>query len=238
MPRRATADQVSNVYKLLHQFAKSNPRFERGAYEPTLPPAGVYVFLDPDEPHPDSQLGRVVRIGTHGIREDLDGSLILRLRKHYGSRSGRGAIAGSVFRTHVGKALVLSKAPTAAKWDDLACMVRPDFDMELAVSQYIRRMNIIVVPIGGTADTDSDREFLERHAVAFFCWLPNELAHVSEKWLGHDAEAPKIRRHGLWNVEHIEAHWDKRFIELLAAANQNQNTPFTRGRHPLQRRLE
>jgi hypothetical protein len=72
------------------------------------PPRGVYFFFEPGELRTTSGIGmRVVRVGTHALKRNSKSTLWGRLRQHQGTiKTGGGNHRGSVFRKHVGNALI------------------------------------------------------------------------------------------------------------------------------------
>lgn len=74
------------------------------------PNRGVYYFFDDDEPRASGSGLRVVRVGTHALRVGNRPTLWGRLHNHKGNDGGRypggGNHRGSVFRYHVGAAMV------------------------------------------------------------------------------------------------------------------------------------
>ena len=74
------------------------------------PDWGVYFFFASDERRTETDQFRLTRIGTHAVSQGSGTSLWNRLRTHRGTLSGTyeggGNHRGSVFREHVGEALV------------------------------------------------------------------------------------------------------------------------------------
>jgi len=72
------------------------------------PERGVYFFFEPGEMRSTSGSGmRVVRIGMHALKAGSKTTLWKRLSQHQGTqKSGGGNHRGSVFRLHVGTALI------------------------------------------------------------------------------------------------------------------------------------
>jgi len=75
------------------------------------PRRGVYFFFELGESRSTSGAGpRVVRVGTHGLKAGKDTKLWDRLRTHRGTLTGQnpggGNHRGSIFRLHVGTALL------------------------------------------------------------------------------------------------------------------------------------
>lgn len=67
---------------------------------------GVYFFFEPGETRGSKADLRVVRVGTHAISKGSCTALWNRLRTHRGVRGGGGNHRGSIFRLHVGIALL------------------------------------------------------------------------------------------------------------------------------------
>ncbi len=77
-----------------------------------FPRRGVYFFFERGEERRESSSGlRVVRVGTHALKDRSRTTLRQRLSQHRGIRkTGGGNHRGSVFRKHVGAA-VLNRSP-------------------------------------------------------------------------------------------------------------------------------
>jgi len=74
------------------------------------PERGVYFFFEAGETRDFKDDLRVVRVGTHAVSKGSKTTLWDRLRTHRGSLSGRyaggGNHRGSIFRLHVGSAIL------------------------------------------------------------------------------------------------------------------------------------
>src|SRR5947207_380407 len=74
------------------------------------PKRGVYFFFDDDEPRATGTSPRMVRVGTHALRCGERSTLWGGLRGHRGrtdgNHPGSGDHRGSVFRKHVGAAMI------------------------------------------------------------------------------------------------------------------------------------
>ena len=71
------------------------------------PTRGVYFFQEPGEHRKGYQdVPRIVRVGTHAVSANSKATLWNRLRTHRGDRAGDGSHRSSVFRLHVGAALL------------------------------------------------------------------------------------------------------------------------------------
>src|SRR5207249_4529063 len=77
------------------------------------PNRGVYFFFEPGEHRaaPNGEQLRIVRVGTHAVSAGSQTTLWTRLKQHRGTGMpgdppGRGNHRGSIFRRHVGTALL------------------------------------------------------------------------------------------------------------------------------------
>jgi hypothetical protein len=83
--------------KRLDSYAAHNP----------FPARGVYFFREVGECRAsDPNTLRIVRIGTHAVSANAKSTLRSRLKAHLGTRAGGGNHRGSIFRLHVGAALL------------------------------------------------------------------------------------------------------------------------------------
>lgn len=137
------------------------------------PKRGVYFFFEGGETRSDSGTGaRVVRIGTHALNEGSDTTIWGRLRGHRGSSpSGGGNYRGSIFRLLVGTAMIARDGDLCPTWDDR----RPNAPkevrnaeqaMEIKVSDVIRAMPFLWLPVEDEAGPRSERSLIERGAIA------------------------------------------------------------------------
>ena len=186
------------------------------------PTHGVYFFFEPGEVREDAVTPRVVRVGTHALTESSRTHLWTRLRAHRGRVGGRnpggGNHRGSVFRLHVGTALIERDGypEAAASWAKRSSPPREvrdrEVQLEQAVSHHIGAMTVVhlAVPDRGS------RTAIERGCISLLSNLDREpVDPPSPGWLGHYADREAVRRSGLWNVDHVAAAPDPRVIEDL-----------------------
>lgn len=191
------------------------------------PLQGVYFFFEPGEMREDGRTPRVVRVGTHAVSEGSKTTLWHRLSQHKGHERGKyaggGNHRGSVFRLHVGTALLATGdypqevRSTWGKGASAGPLTRElEHPLECQVSAYIRRMPFLWVAVPGPAGTSSPRSIIESNAVAL---LSNRhkppIDPPSPNWLGLHAARAEIRESGLWNVNYVDQPYDPSFIELL-----------------------
>jgi len=190
------------------------------------PARGVYFFFEPGEIRTTSGDGlRVVRVGTHALKEGSKSTLWKRLRQHKGQGNGGGNHRGSVFRHHVGAALIDRdgwSGPEAKNWHISGSAPRDirqaEVPLERAVSKYICEMPFLWVEINDEPGPGSDRGFLERNAIALLSNFDSGIASIdpaSDKWLGTWASSKEIQRSHLWNVNHVGERYDRSFFHIL-----------------------
>lgn len=204
------------------------------------PNAGVYVYYDPaqkrvlEPPHP-----KIVRIGTHGVSDGSISTLWQRLKAHKGDLNGLGNHRTSIFRLHIGTALIAANRLQCPSWGSTA---RPSPDeleaekeIERAVSEYIGRLHISVLPIIDEASKRSDRAYVEQNLIAIMSGLPCPIECASESWLGYRCENPAVVRSSLWNVNHTEENFDPGFLPFLESfvtVAMGQREPTTKSLAP------
>jgi hypothetical protein len=225
MKRRADLDRF---YELLHELERRVGGARLLADEDAgegLPQRGVYFFFEPGEYREDGKTPRVVRVGTHAVSEGSRTTLWHRLAQHRGRLgSGGGNHRGSIFRLHVGTALLnrgLATAAAAAQWGSAhrptALELREaERQVEQAVSQYIRAMPFLWVAVDDPPSKQSDRKVIEANAIGLLSNLGRDpVDPPSTSWLGHWADRPAVRGSGLWNVNHVDEGYDPSFLSLL-----------------------
>ena len=186
------------------------------------PSRGVYFFREPGEWRlVDPQVPRIVRVGTHAITADSKSRLWGRLRAHLGHQSGGGNHRGSVFRLHVGGALIRRDGLDLATWGrgnsaEKAIRLGETF-LEHRVSAYIGAMSVLWVEVPDAPGPASARSLIERNAVALLSRCMNPIDQPSEAWLGRHSASDKIRRSGLWNVNYVDEAYDPEFLDTLQA---------------------
>lgn len=187
------------------------------------PLRGVYFVFDPREWRADGSTLRVVRVGTHAVSAGSRTSLWNRLSQHRGSSDGGGNHRGSVFRRHVGVALlntreyspeirhtwsVGSSAPRTVRQGERA--------LELDVSHYIGELLLLWVEIPDSPGKTSDRGIIEAGSIALLAAARRQGTDpASEAWLGLRSDRSSIRDSGLWNVQHTDAQPSESFLPIL-----------------------
>jgi hypothetical protein len=222
-------DDLARFYELIDRIrsAAGGARLLGNCSKATgWPTQGVYFFFEDGE---QREVGgpRVVRVGTHAVSAGSKTTLWNRLSAHRGTiggaKAGGGNHRASVFRLHIGKALLARgefDQKAAARWGVGASAPKAiheaEHPIELAVSKYICAMPVLWVGVPGDAGTTSDRKLIEANAIALLTNLGCEpIDPPSPGWLGNFSPHPAIRESGLWNVHHVDEHHDPAFLDVL-----------------------
>jgi len=148
-----------------------------------------------------------------------------------GRNPGGGNHRGSVFRKHVGIAMLGKDLELEEKkwteeirrtWGEGSSAAREirevEAPLERAVSDYIRAMPFIWLEIVDEPGPNNRREYIERNAIALlsnYCRKHNPIDKPSENWLGKWAKNEKVRESGLWNSDHVDRDCDDQFLDTL-----------------------
>lgn len=195
------------------------------------PAKGVYFFFERGETRTTSGTGpRVVRVGTHALTSTAKASLWQRLSAHQGFVAGGSAGGGnhrsSVFRLHVGAAVLAHDGEIHATWGKGSSAPRAvrlaEHPIELRVSQQIRAMPFLWLDVtGGFDDGCAARARIEANTIALLSNrdLAAEVAidTPSADWLGSHSRSADVRGSGLWNVRHVGDRYAPAFLEELQA---------------------
>lgn len=226
------ASDLDRLYDLLDRL-ESNVGGKRRLGECTghmdWPDRGVYFFFATDERRDATDQLRLTRIGTHAVSTGSGTTLWSRLRTHRGanrgSYEGGGNHRGSVFRSHVGRAMIerdglgdeyphWGTGSTADRERRLA-----ELEHERRVSEYVRDLPFLWVDIDDEPGPESDRASVERNAIALVSNYGKAAIDTRNGgWLGRDSPRDEIAESGLWNIDNVgEAH-EAAFLDRLAGA--------------------
>ncbi len=187
------------------------------------PRRGVYFFFEPGELRSVCGEGlRVVRVGTHALKTNGQTTLWQRLSTHQGTIRGHNPGGGnnraSVFRQHIGYALIQRdtwRGALAETWgvgNSAPKEVREsEYLLEKAVSNHICNMPFLWVAVDDEPGPESQRGCIEQNSIA----LLSRLDPPSSIWLGCWSPNEAIRSSGLWNVNHVNEPYDPAFLDLL-----------------------
>jgi hypothetical protein len=224
------AEAISCLYELLAEAERrmgSARRLVEPGWREGCPAQGVYFFFEPGEFRSNGDR-RIVRVGTHAVSAGSRATLPGRLSQHRGSDGGRhpggGNHRGSVFRKHVGHALLgrdLGCYPEARRsWgvDGSASGATRDHEagLERQVSLVIRAMTLVWIGVAGEASSSSPRKVIERGAIALLSNAGRTpVDPPSPLWLGRFSPYREVRDSGLWNVHHVHDDPDPGFLDLV-----------------------
>jgi len=232
--RQAHTDRLYDLLDAL-ATASGGPRVLSGTTRPAdWPTRGVYFFFEPGEVRADGR-PRVVRVGTHALTATSRTTLWTRLSQHRGhlagSNPGGGNHRGSIFRLHVGAALITCgqvKGLPLSAWlspEPLPEHRGAEGDCERAVSAYISQMPVLWLEVPSRADGTSDRGLVEATVIALLSRAAGGVDRASAGWLGHHAPNQAIADSGLWNVRHVRDGYDPMVLECLAGYIQQTTLP-------------
>ena len=200
------------------------------------PQRGVYFFFEPGESRSVSGTGnRVVRVGTHALKDGSRSTLWQRLSQHRGNARGDGGNhRGSIFRLLVGKAIARrgdcalprswgtgadpGKAARRFGLASRADVKDAEADLEGRVSAYIGQMPFLWLGIADAPNPRSARGRIERHAIALLSHARVPAAdRPSANWLGAHSDRLRVRKSGLWNNNHVDRGSEAAFLSEMAA---------------------
>jgi len=174
-------------------------RFNFMTERTVLPRSGIYLFFEKGETImiDNRVFDRIVRVGTHL----KDGNFPGRIRQHYGNKhSLRGNKNGSVFRKHLGGAIIRRENPDDPRLTGWLKQMGPSYeDIEEKVSRTLRNnFTYVCFPV----TTKDERLSLEAALISLLAQHP--LGKPSPTWLGLWADSPIIRSTGLWNTNETD----------------------------------
>lgn len=213
--RRAALDGFYEMLAELEVGCGGKRRLAECSGRMGWPKRGVYFFFEDGELREGDSTSRVVRVGTHGLRPSKS-TLWGRLSQHKGSAGGSmpggGNHRGSVFRLHVGTALLVSGtwpeqiSTTWAAGSTANGEVRKaEYPLEHAVSERIGQMPFLWLEVDDPPSADSDRGVIEAGSIALLSNVDRPaIDPPSEHWLGRSADRHLVRASGLWNVNRVQ----------------------------------
>lgn len=187
------------------------------------PARGVYFLMEHRQDRSDSGSGpRIVRVGTHALKEGSGTKLWTRLSQHRGQvKSGGGNHRGSIFRLIVGAALIEQGRYDFPTWGDgntaSATIRAGEIPLECEVSKIIGAMPFLWLAVDDEPRDGSLRGTTERNAIALLSnYGKPALDPPSPGWLGHRCNRERVRNSGLWNSNHVDESYDPAFLDRLA----------------------
>lgn len=186
------------------------------------PKSGLYILFEPTEYRALYRAKmRIVRVGTHAVSRGAKSTLWGRLRTHRGTDDGRGSHRSSIFRLHIGNAILrktnqLSEFPTWGHGQNANREVREsEAKIEKQVSAIIRQMSILWLDIDDKPGPTSDRAFIERNLISLLSSRGRQIDPPSPQWLGFYSPRFEIKNSGLWNLDYLYHKFHPRFLEIF-----------------------
>ncbi|TKX74231.1 hypothetical protein EXE46_10330 [Halorubrum sp. GN11_10-6_MGM] len=227
MSRASDLGRLYDLFDRLEAAGDGKRRLSDCTGHMDWPERGVYFFFATNETREATDQLRLTRVGTHAVSTGSGTSLWNRLRTHRGanrgSYEGGGNHRGSVFRKHVGRAMIernglgeeyphWGEGSTADRERRLA-----ELDHERRVSEYIRDLPFLWIDVDDEPGPESDRAYIERNAIALVSNYETEaIDDRSDEWLGRDSPHERISESGLWNVDHVDEAYEPAFLDRLA----------------------
>ena len=221
-PLELTHDLYSCLTKLEQSFGGAR-RLSDTTGRMLLPERGVYFLFEPGEHRSGSGAGgRVVHIGTHGLRTGTGATLRSCLRRHIGTRNPAGGNhRASILRKLVGEALMTRNPALEVRTWGQGCKLPPhlrcaELDLERLVSRRILQMRIVCLLIDDAPGPDSMRAYVQRNAVALLnAREGGGQDSPSVHWLGGHSPRETVRRSGLWTNRLPDQQVDPRLLDVL-----------------------
>jgi len=202
--------QLYSGLKQLHSTVGEFHYLKEQDLSKKIPRAGVYVFFDASQVS-RTALGfpRVVRVGTHAVSQGSSSTLWNRLRTHRGSLNGLGNHRSSIFRLHVGAAILNRQALIAdyPTWGIGQSASKPtrlqEQEVERQVSRYLADLPFLYLPVEDAPTKSSDRAFIERNMIGLLTGADMAVEEPPPRWLGSYSPQESIWKSGLWNIDHL-----------------------------------
>lgn len=185
-------DDLKNAYDEIHKKLNALPRYTylgNGEFSGVIPEGGgVYIIFEIGEKYGDYD--RITRVGK------AEKSLLSRLKQHFVKEDKD----HSIFRKHVGRALLNKKGLPLKNWNKKGVK---DSGTEKEVSEYLKKnATFCVIPLKDKNGICIMEKTLIGILAAFnLSYLAaNGKAIQSGNWLGNHSVNQMIKASGLWNV--------------------------------------
>ena len=215
---------INDLYEIFNSFKEQNGKIfklKELVNSEFIPTKGLYVFFNEDEQRIfNTSQNRIVRVGTHAVSKGAKSTLYQRLKQHKGMNNLDGNHRSSIFRLHVGNALIQKNNLKCSTWgQDIKIneeQKKQESIIEKMVSEYIGEMPVLLININDDSSKYSDRSYIEQNMIALLSdnYLPIDYQY--ENWLGNYSIHNAVRSSSLWNVDYTKnKDYDKNFLEIL-----------------------
>lgn len=184
------------------------------------PRRGLYIFCDPRHRRMfKPNTFKIIRIGTHAVSKGSASSLWQRLKNHKGQQDGSGNHRGSIFRLHVGSALMSTQSIMCPSWGVGMSAIEDirtrETALEMAVSKYLASLQVVALDVNDEPSKLSDRAYIEQNMIALLSGRAGPVEIADESWLGYHCKNKAVRRASLWNVDYTELDYDPAFLDVV-----------------------
>ena len=224
MSRLEDLDRFYSIMRRLEKTLGGKRRLADCNGRMNWPERGIYFFFEDGE-YRDNGEPRVVRVGTHALKIGSGTTLWNRLSQHRGTLGGRhpggGNHRGSIFRLHVGTAIIERNGLDSQTWSKGSTakgeIREQEYPIEKLVSEHIGHMPFLWLGIDDLPGPDSMRGYIERNSIGLLSNFGEfeKIDLPSSSWLGNFACRDKVRESGLWNVNHVDEWYDPAFIKTF-----------------------
>lgn len=220
---------LNSFYSLLGMLAKlprQGVRLSNCSGRSPWPSRGVYFFCEPGEFRKEQpKVARLVRVGTHALKPNSKSTLWSRLSAHRGATTGGGNHRGSIFRLHVGAAMLARDNVRVTTWGvgsskpahlkASRALEEVETAHEERVTEYLGALSVFWIDVADEPGPQSDRGCIERNAIALLSNNCRPADPASPDWLGNFSLSEKVRGCALWNVIHVHDQYDSAFLSKL-----------------------
>ena len=194
--------EIDELYDDLTEMARPSVPVRLGECRPP-DVSGAYVFFEPGELRQNGR-PRVVRVGeSANLRSRLVGCH-LRGSHRNDSKDDQRRLLASVFRKHVGFALMERDGVSCQTWGardvpSSTDALRKEAALEERVTGVLSAMSVQWLVVGRV-----ERKACEREMIGLLSNRRRPVDPPSEDWLGSSHPRREIRDSGLWNIEHVD----------------------------------
>lgn len=224
--RRKDLDRFYDILKGLEAKVKEKRLLMNCNGRMDWPLRGVYFFFEEGEFRDDGVRQRIVRVGTHAIKNGSNTRLWTRLCTHRGFVRGNfqrgGNHRASVFRLHIGMAIIQRDGlhEKYKEWGHNSSATRitreNEHPLEVKVSEKIRSMPFLWLKVADSPGPHSLRKFIEKNSIALLSNYYNlPIDEPSKGWLGHHSLNVRVKYSGLWNDEYVDENYDSSFLDVM-----------------------
>lgn len=218
--RLETLDRLYDLFDLYENKMGGIIQFKELGNDKFIPKRGVYVFFSENEKRLFStNRNRIVRVGTHAVSQGSKSTLYNRLKTHKGNSNLDGNHRSSIFRLHVGNALMNKLNITCDSWGkdfpSTEVLKKQELDIEKEVSKYIGEMPVLLINIDDKVSKFSDRSYIEQNLIALISGKYNPIDFYNQSWLGNYSINDSVKKSSLWNVDYTDKGYQQNFLDVL-----------------------